>query len=484
MTQLPRFLLLLLLVPSVVQGQAIRINKKCVRSSSDTYFVNFTNVDPQETDFIAILPVSTDPTSFSDYADWAYTCGSQSCSGAAAQGRIPFSNPLAIGVYRAVLARDGGSAPYSAYAVSGRFNVSTSCPSSPTAPLPGPVAPPVTNPVSSGGNNTAALIHINAARDEIRARIRQDTKLAPQFLRMAFHDCIGGCDGCIDLDLPDNAGIGNAIDVLQPIVNRHAKDGVQRADIWALSAVVGADVRQRADSRLDVTLNWWGRVNCESTGQPCLNATGHVVACSAKKGPHRVFPSIHTNTHDLYSFFADNFGFNQRETVAIMGAHVLGVLRQADVGISGPSGWVVTNDVMNNGYYNELVRGKPTDPVADLVNNAPEWQRILENGIRFWVGFTQGIRLVMLNTDIALVRNLDDSNFKKSTGRVNCTFEDSTATKRIPVCPHVEGALQIAAEFQNDNLVWLEAFRGVLDRMLTNGYQRIVCPDAICQLQK
>jgi hypothetical protein len=89
-----------------------------------------------------------------------------------------------------------------------------------------------------------------------------------------------------------------------------------------------------------------------------------------------------------------------------------------------------------------------------------------------------------LNADIALVRQLDSTNFDKSIGRVTCTFEDNTASATLRVCPHVEGALQIAAEFKNDNLAWLRAFEDVLDRMLSNGYKRNKCSDSMCKLQK
>jgi hypothetical protein len=154
-----------------------------------------------------------------------------------------------------------------------------------------------------------------------------------------------------------------------------------------------------------------------------------------------------------------------------------------DFGIDGSNGWVLENAVFDNGYYHELVGGtSPNDPVETLVNEAPAWRRIIENAIRFWVGFPSGVRVIMLNTDISLVRNLDDSNFDKSIGRVTCTFEDNTATATLPVCPHVEGALQAAAEFKQDNILWLREFRDVLDRMLTNGYGRTDCSDVICPL--
>jgi hypothetical protein len=52
---------------------------------------------------------------------------------------------------------------------------------------------------------------------------------------------------------------------------------------------------------------------------------------------------------------------------------------------------------MDNGYYAELIGGEsPDDPVDVLVNDAPAWRRIIENGVRFWVGFPSGVRVVMV----------------------------------------------------------------------------------------
>ena len=42
-------------------------------------------------------------------------------------------------------------------------------------------------------------------------------------VRLGFHDCIsasGTCDGCIDLDDPENNGVGTAVNALTPHLQR------------------------------------------------------------------------------------------------------------------------------------------------------------------------------------------------------------------------------------------------------------------------
>lgn len=475
----PSFLPIFLLVAatyltSTTHAQSISVNKSCVKPG-ETFSITFQNVNPQDTDWIAITPAQENPRNFFNVGIWVWTCGSQTCDGAVSQGRVRMrANNVASGSWRAVLARDDNDAPFSSYASSSAFTISSTCGG--TAPVPAPTS----------NANAVALKHMEDAKKEITTLINNDIKLAATFLRMEFHDCIGGCDGCIDLDHKDNAGLNGVIDLLQPIVNRHAKNGFSRADVWALAATVAADVSQQPDSRVDITLKWWGRVDCENAGQPCRGPNGENVSCSSKKGPHHEFPNLHMHTSDLYSFMRNQFNFNQRDTVAIMGAHTLGKIRTENFKIDGPNGWVLDNKVLNNQYYGELVGGQnPNDPIDVLINDAPAWRRAIENTVRHWVGSPGGVKIVMLNTDIALVRNLDSSNMDKSIGRVTCAFEDNTARAAgISVCPHVDGALQTAAEFFHDNIKWLRAFRDVLDRMMTNKYKRNSCNDKICKLSK
>lgn len=179
--------LLLLIKPTITNAQSISVNKACVKVG-DTFDVTFQNKNQLDTDWIAIVAGNADTRAFTTFPTWVWTCGSQTCDGAVAMGTIRFkANTLATGTWRAVMARDDGTgAPFAAYARSSTFTIATTCG---TAPVKPPVAAPSSNP------NTVALSHINAAKTEIEALIRNDGTLAAQFLRMGFHDCIGGCDG-------------------------------------------------------------------------------------------------------------------------------------------------------------------------------------------------------------------------------------------------------------------------------------------------
>lgn len=130
----------------------------------------------------------------------------------------------------------------------------------------------------------------------------------------------------MDLSNRDNGGLDVPIEALQPVVDRHAVPGiVSRADIWALSAFVACDKLQ---SRIDYDMEWFGRLDCEEKHSVCLDADGNDTPCTATRGPHHDHPTIHVNTRDLYKFFEDEFGFNIRETVVVMGAHTLGALAE------------------------------------------------------------------------------------------------------------------------------------------------------------
>merc|ERR1711990_538484 len=48
-----------------------------------------------------------------------------------------------------------------------------------------------------------------------------EKKKLPAAVRLAFHDCVGGCDGCIDPDKPANAGLEPFVKALEPTFKRY-----------------------------------------------------------------------------------------------------------------------------------------------------------------------------------------------------------------------------------------------------------------------
>ena len=233
-------------------------------------------------------------------------------------------------------------------------------------------------------------------------------------VRLGFHDCVGGCDGCVDLRNADNNGLSVPIDALDPIVEKHEDKqlGFTRADIWALAALVGADVAQPFPVA-DFSLETIGRQNCEDANTSCTNDQGTSVPCRQDRGPHRHLPHADITTADLFHFFSDEFSFNVKETVALFGAHTLGVLTRENSEFDGQDGWVVDQTRLDNNYYFELVGNVDPDiDFADQVDDAPPWFRDFEDnsdlpGIpdrNVWVAFPEGQdgqRILMLNADVS-----------------------------------------------------------------------------------
>jgi len=214
---------------------------------------------------------------------------------------------------------------------------------------------------STGPNIQAAMTDIlNTAR-------ANNGRLRPKFVRLGFHDCVGGCDGCVDLANPDNFGLLEPIDALASVVAAHTSDGgLTRADIWAMAAMVSAeDAQPNNIAGFTYIFEWYGRSTCD--------------AAEGKGGPDRTLPSSDLPTSKLLKFFFLEFGLTERETVAIMGAHSIGSLSRENSGFDGPNGWTNNNNVLDNRYYSELIGGNRNQPTDDLtvLLQAPNWNQVL-----------------------------------------------------------------------------------------------------------
>jgi hypothetical protein len=302
-----------------VEGKdSVEVDKQCYELNED-YKVSFVNENQLVDDWIGFFPASESKDDLRNYEIWLRTCGSKQCQESVQEDTVTVSAALPPGRWKVILAPEGDE-PYDAYAISDAFEVREVCERDRGFPEE--------EDGESNTQNEIALSALQSAKVSIERMIREDSDLAPKFLRMIFHDCVGGCDGCLDLDNPENFGLSKPVNALRDVVEEHvnSQTGLSRADIWALAGFVACDVSQdRIDFSLD-DFRWWGRVDCENTGQICRNQDGDEVECSETKGPHHEFPSLNILTDDLYDFFEDEFGFNEEDVVVIMGAHSIGRL--------------------------------------------------------------------------------------------------------------------------------------------------------------
>jgi hypothetical protein len=146
-----------------------------------------------------------------------------------------------------------------------------------------------------------------------------------------------------------------------------------------------------------------------------------------------------------------------------MGAHTVGAMRDVNLGFDGRRGWDLTNNELDQGYYLELVG-----------DNVPVWRQVRRSnsglqGIppRFQYEATvNGITLTMLNSDIAMVRNLVEGQNLMPDGNVTCNFSGNNACSRdTPFMPFIQRYAQSRFLFLND-------FRDALELMIENGYVR------------
>ena len=151
---------------------------------------------------------------------------------------------------------------------------------------------------------TSVSLSVANAIDDITDIIQSNVALAAKFVRLGFHDCVGGCDGCVDLTNADNAGLDIPIDALRSVVTTHEQSdgGLSRADIWALAAITGADFT-RPGNDIFFSMEYFGRINCEeNNATACLDADGNDVPCAETRGPHRELPPADIDTEDLLDF--------------------------------------------------------------------------------------------------------------------------------------------------------------------------------------
>jgi hypothetical protein len=377
----------------------------------------------------------------------------------------------------------------------------------------------ITAPTQDDDDSQSIQQAIDAAKADIQALIRQNLRLAPKFIRLGFHDCVGGCDGCVDLNDSHNNGLDIPIDALQEVVNQHKSSrALSRADIWALAALTAAEMTAQPPRTFPLAAI--GRIDCEDFHRMartrCRDGGGNVATCDAKRGPHRELPSSDLDTRGVLSYFWKEFQFAPDEVVALMGAHSIGFAERNHSGFAGHDGWTPQSLALNHDFYVSLVAatwhqipidnsqlvdipdrfqwvrvtdndnrkrrrvlrggGQQEQPILNNNNNTREGPQFLDDD-----DDGRGEDIFMLNADVALVRDFRN-HIDLRTGQVTCDYQPQSSTS----CPFA-ATFHVARHYMRDEQAWMNDFVDVYDRMLTHGYvlrDERTCRTPPCRLKK
>jgi len=281
---------------------------------------------------------------------------------------------------------------------------------------------------------TQALTSSNAADIERKLRALVKGSVIPTAVRLAFHDCVGGCDGCLNTDNPDNAGLSDIVAELDTIYQDNGySELMSRADFWAFTGYYSLNLAAE---------------NANTTCNGCMPELGLVfktgrVDCSTSPNTDVDvgLPSAHLDYTGLINYFRQEFGFSADETVALMGVHTLGSASRSASGFNGV--WVQGGSRdLNNDYYKIMVNSennwRQKDVSRDTTSPAIQW-----NARR--VGF-------MLNSDMAIYKDflLDED------GNSSCTYDD---------CP-ASASAELVEKYAASNEDWIPAFAAVFTKMV------------------
>lgn len=332
---------------------------------------------------------------------------------------------------------------------------------------------------------------VAAARSEIESTITDAwnddaVNLAAKLVRHGFHDCVGGCDGCVDMENDDNAGLDVPMAYLEPVVSMFSHYGMTRADIWVLAALEGARGTLTDDTIDDYSfdMEWIGRTNCEDA---CVDGDDSCDSYAQDSGPHRDLPSPNLDTHELIAYFRDAFDFDERDTVAIMGAHTLGTLARENSGFNGTNGWVGRVRDLDNLYYYDLVGGEDADSDFEDLMDGPPWEMEFIDNVNS--GYSTPDRwqwsrnpdspFMMVNSDMAIVRDLSDGYIGDDGEVADCQFKCNRPAGCTPErCPYAEDTFDIVAEYAYDNDAFLVDFEDAFKRMLNQGF--VASSEPVC----
>jgi len=296
----------------------------------------------------------------------------------------------------------------------------------------------------------------------------------PTALRLGFHDCVGGCDGCLNVDNDSNAGLSDIVGTLEDVytdVTNGFNTMMTRADFWAISTVATVDAGiKTANFKAGCTVRGEGGEFC-AVPQLNINFQWGRVDCDSADAPYTAdehdFPAATMSGSEMFEYFNDEFGLTSNQTAALMGAHTVGACNRAN---SGYLGIWTTGAVreFDNTFYKHMVEDSSTLAWSNVDLNAAntgtratrKWQW---NGT--WANGDEDA--MMLNTDFEVFYTLDLDD----DAMAGCDVQSDSLT-----CAKSE-TYDKAMEYAQDVDVFIEDFGEALTIMMENVADGVVLQD-------
>jgi len=198
------------------------------------------------------------------------------------------------------------------------------------------------------GGTAASAVDYKAVAEDIKGLLDapgyDDGSYAPLLVRLAWHASgtyahgtrDGGSDGATMRYEPEstdgaNAGLGIARDLLAPLKDKHA--GISYADLWTLAGCVA--VEAMGGPHID-----WRAGRSDAPPPP-----------EGKVPPNGRLPDGDKGADHVRAIFG-RMGFNDREIVALIGAHDVGRCHADRSGFDGP--WTRRPTTFSNSYFKHL----------------------------------------------------------------------------------------------------------------------------------